>query len=64
MLIVPEALIASLVSPEDAFAAVEATFAAMARGDAYNFPVIREAVSGSVVRVMPIRDVKRSKPAR
>jgi ornithine cyclodeaminase len=44
MLIVPEALIASLVSPEDAFAAVEATFAAMARGDAYNFPVVREAL--------------------
>jgi ornithine cyclodeaminase len=44
MLIVPEALIAQLVTPEDAFAAVEATFAAMARGDAYNFPVVREAL--------------------
>ncbi len=44
MLIVPEALIASLVSPEDAFAAVEACFAAMARGEAYNFPVVREAL--------------------
>jgi len=44
MLIVPEALIAQLVSPEDAFRAVEATFAAMARGDAYNFPVVREAL--------------------
>jgi alanine dehydrogenase len=44
MLIVPEALIASLVSPEDAFMAVEATFAAMARGEAYNFPVVREAL--------------------
>lgn len=44
MLIVPEALIAELVSPEDAFAAVEATFAAMARGEAYNFPVVREAL--------------------
>lgn len=44
MLIVPEALIAQLVSPEDAFHAVEATFAAMARGDAYNFPVVREAL--------------------
>ncbi|MBA3909368.1 MAG: ornithine cyclodeaminase [Rhodobacter sp.] len=44
MLIVPEALIASLVSPEDAFTAVEATFSAMARGDAYNFPVVREAL--------------------
>jgi ornithine cyclodeaminase len=44
MLIVPEALIADLVSPEDAFAGVEATFAAMARGDAYNFPVVREAL--------------------
>lgn len=44
MLIVPEALIAQLVSPEDAFKAVEATFAAMARGEAYNFPVVREAL--------------------
>ncbi len=44
MLIVPEALIAELVSPQDAFAAVEAVFAAMARGDAYNFPVVREAL--------------------
>ncbi len=44
MLIVPEALIAHLVSAEDAFAAVEATFAAMARGEACNFPVVREAL--------------------
>jgi alanine dehydrogenase len=44
MLIVPEALIADLVSPADAFAAVEAAFAAMARGEAYNFPVVREAL--------------------
>ncbi|NEX45899.1 iminosuccinate reductase BhcD [Pseudotabrizicola algicola] len=44
MLIVPESLIGGLVSPEDAFAAVEATFAAMSRGDAYNFPVVREAL--------------------
>ncbi len=44
MLIVPEALIADLVSPEDAYAAVAATFAAMARGEAYNFPVVREAL--------------------
>jgi len=44
MLIVPEALIASLVTPEDAFRAVEACFAAMARGEACNFPVVREAL--------------------
>lgn len=44
MLIVPEALIAGLITPEAAFAAVEATFAAMARGEAYNFPVVREAL--------------------
>lgn len=44
MLIIPEALIASLVTAEDAFAAVEATFAAMARGEATNFPVVREAL--------------------
>ena len=44
MLIVPEALIAELVTPADAFSAVEACFAAMARGEAYNFPVVREAL--------------------
>lgn len=44
MLIVPESLIADLLSPAEAFAAVEACFAAMARGDAYNFAVVREAL--------------------
>ncbi len=44
MFIVPEAVCPQLVSMEDAFDAVEAVFAAMARGDAYNFPVIREAI--------------------
>jgi len=44
MLIVPEALIAGLVSPEDAFTAIEECFAAMSRGEAYNFPVVREAL--------------------
>ena len=44
MLIVAESLVAGLVSPEDAFTAVEACFAAMSRGDAYNFPVVREAL--------------------
>lgn len=44
MLIVPEHLIAELMSPADAFAAIEACFAAMARGEAYNFPVVREAL--------------------
>ena len=44
MLIVPEALIAELVTAQDAFTAIEACFAAMARGDAYNFPVVREAL--------------------
>ncbi len=44
MLIVPERLIAELVSAEDAFEAVEAAFAAMARREAYNFPVVREAL--------------------
>jgi ornithine cyclodeaminase len=42
--IVPEGLISELVGEQDAFDAVEATFAAMARGDAYNFPVVREAI--------------------
>lgn len=44
MLIVPESAIAELVSPEDAFEAVEAVFGAMARGEATNFPVVREAI--------------------
>ncbi|MEZ5777142.1 MAG: ornithine cyclodeaminase family protein [Paracoccaceae bacterium] len=44
MLIVPENLIAGLVTADDAFAAIEATFAAMARDEAYNFPVVREAL--------------------
>lgn len=44
MLIIPEALIADLVSPADAYLAVEACFAAMARGEAHNFPVVREAL--------------------
>lgn len=44
MWVIPEAAIAGLITPEAAFAAVEATFAAMARGEAYNFPVVREAL--------------------
>ncbi len=44
MLIVPESEIAALMTREDAFTAIEAVFAAMARKDAYNFPVIREAI--------------------
>jgi ornithine cyclodeaminase len=46
MWIVPEAAIADLVTPEAAFAAVEAVFAALARGEAGNFPVVREALGG------------------
>lgn len=44
MWIVPEAAIADLMTPEAAFEAVSEVFAAMSRGDAYNFPVIREAI--------------------
>ena len=44
IIIVPEAEIAGLMTPEAAFDAVEAIFGAMARKDAYNFPVIREAI--------------------
>jgi ornithine cyclodeaminase len=44
MLIVPEALIADLVTPDAALAAVEACFRAMSEGAAYNFPVVREAL--------------------
>ena len=44
MWIVPEAAIADLITPEASFDAVEAIFSAMSKGDAYNFPVIREAI--------------------
>lgn len=44
MIIVPEKEIAGLLTRADAFTAVEQVFAAMSKGDAYNFPVIREAI--------------------
>ena len=44
MLIVPEREIANLMSRKAAFDAVEKVFAAMAAQDAYNFPVVREAI--------------------
>jgi len=50
MYIVPESLIAGLVFPQDAFSAMEACFAAMARGEARNFPVVREAICSTPKR--------------
>ncbi len=44
MWIVPEKEIGGLMTPEAALDAVEAVFAAMARGKARNFPVVREAL--------------------
>lgn len=44
MLIVSEEVCRQVVGRAEAFDAVEKVFAAMARGDAYNFPVIREAI--------------------
>ncbi len=44
MIIVPEKEIAALIGRADCFDAVEKVFAAMASKDAYNFPVIREAI--------------------
>lgn len=44
MYIVPERNIADLMTRKAAFDAVESVFAAMSAGDAYNFPVIREAI--------------------
>ncbi|QLH17049.1 ornithine cyclodeaminase family protein (plasmid) [Paracoccus pantotrophus] len=44
MWIVPEKEIAGLMTPEAAFDAVQAVFAAMASGKASNFPVVREAI--------------------
>ena len=44
MLVVAEKHIAGLMTPEAAFTAIEATFAAMAQRKARNFPVVREAL--------------------
>jgi ornithine cyclodeaminase/alanine dehydrogenase-like protein (mu-crystallin family) len=44
MFIVTEEVCKKVVGRTDAFNAVEAVFGAMAREDAYNFPVIREAI--------------------
>lgn len=44
MHIVPEREIADLMTREAAYDAVEKVFASMAKGDAYNFPVIRESI--------------------
>lgn len=44
MLIVSEDICKDVVDRKSAFEAVSNVFAAMARGDAYNFPVIREAI--------------------
>ncbi|MET4101310.1 alanine dehydrogenase [Roseovarius sp. MBR-78] len=44
IVIVGEGVCEEVITRADAFGAVEAVFAAMARGDAYNFPVVREAI--------------------
>lgn len=44
LLIVSEAVCQAVIDRSSSFTAVENVFAAMARGDAYNFPVIREAI--------------------
>lgn len=44
MIIVTEETCRELIGRTQAFSAVEAVFGAMANGDAYNFPVIREAI--------------------
>lgn len=44
MIIVPEREIPDLLTREASYEAVEKVFAAMAAGDAWNFPVIREAI--------------------
>jgi len=44
VIVVAEADCPHLVGRKDAFDAVAAVFGAMARGDAYNFPVVREAI--------------------
>ncbi|MFT6916815.1 MAG: alanine dehydrogenase [Motiliproteus sp.] len=44
ILIISEAVCQKVIGRSDAFSAVESVFAAMAKGDAYNFPVVREAI--------------------
>jgi len=44
LVIVPEGMIADLLTRKAAFDAVEKVFASMASGDAVNFPVVREAL--------------------
>ncbi|MEX0307154.1 MAG: iminosuccinate reductase BhcD [Ruegeria sp.] len=44
MIIVPEKEISALMGRKESYEAVEQVFAAMAAGDAYNFPVVREAI--------------------
>lgn len=44
ILIVSEDVCQAVVGRGDAFSAVEAVFASMAKGGAYNFPVVREAI--------------------
>ena len=44
IVLVSEETCREVFGQDDAFAAVESVFAAMARGEAYNFPVVREAI--------------------
>ncbi len=44
MYVVTEEVCEAVVTRKDAFDAVEAVFGAMAKGDAWNFPVVREAI--------------------
>ena len=44
MRVISEDICKKVIGRSDAFNAVEAVFAAMTKGEAYNFPVIREAI--------------------
>ncbi|WP_080457918.1 iminosuccinate reductase BhcD [Roseovarius sp. A-2] len=44
VVIVGEGICQQVISRAEAFSAVEAVFGAMAKGEAYNFPVVREAI--------------------
>jgi len=44
MFVIPEKAVAGLISAADCVPAIEGVFAAMARGTARNFPVVREAI--------------------
>ena len=61
MLVVSEAVCQQVIDQTVAFDAVEAVFAAMARGQAQNFPVVRQAIGCLLYTSPSPRDRTRSR---